>query len=359
MVSSELFDLLRGYSALFPPRVLRFPSNASFAEVHDFLLHSILLNPHLERYPPSSVYQSSFWKCAIEHLEGMLGEEASDELDERIYERKISLVSTSCPVPLSQNSMAPPPPSFVTHIWRPQGYPASGSSETVDPQSHSSVTLFESRTTIESGTTGLRTWRASFALANYLIGHPDLVAGKKVLELGSGAGFLGLVMADIQTHCDGTAQSALQLTDFNEDVLNRCTENVQLPCNASSSCPNVTVTRLDWSDAVDPSRSPSLQAFLTDFQPDLLVGADLLYGFDMIQPLLATLHLALRASATAAYLCLAVRNEDVLHAFLSAAVTAGHPLSVEELPLGHERPALLIPEEIVGAVKALVISLKA
>ena len=37
-----------------------------------------------------------------------------------------------------------------------------------------SVTLFESRTTIESGTTGLRTWRAGFVLAQFLIQNPSM-----------------------------------------------------------------------------------------------------------------------------------------------------------------------------------------
>jgi len=36
------------------------------------------------------------------------------------------------------------------------------------------ITLLESRTTIESGTTGLRTWLASFVLAQYLNSHPGM-----------------------------------------------------------------------------------------------------------------------------------------------------------------------------------------
>lgn len=37
---------------------------------------------------------------------------------------------------------------------------------------YASATLLESRTTIEAGTTGLRTWSASLVLAEYLITNP-------------------------------------------------------------------------------------------------------------------------------------------------------------------------------------------
>ena len=46
-----------------------------------------------------------------------------------------------------------------------------------------SVTLFESRTTIESGTTGLRTWRASFVLAQFLIQNPSMTCVSNFLAV--------------------------------------------------------------------------------------------------------------------------------------------------------------------------------
>lgn len=78
-----------------------------------------------------------------------------------------------------QDVALPPPPSFVTHYWRPKHtdpqqidlVPEIG--PTVLPD-YMTTTLLESRTTIESGTTGLRTWRASFVLAQYLIAHPGM-----------------------------------------------------------------------------------------------------------------------------------------------------------------------------------------
>lgn len=53
----------------------------------------------------------------------------------------------------------PPAPSYVTY-W------ANGRR----------ITLLESRMLTEAGTTGLRTWHASFVLADWLLANPGTVA---------------------------------------------------------------------------------------------------------------------------------------------------------------------------------------
>ena len=64
------------------------------------------------------------------------------------------------------------------------------------PEKPDAITLFESRALISAaGTTGLRTWDAALHLGSYLV-SPDgreLVAGKTVLELGAGTGFLSIL----------------------------------------------------------------------------------------------------------------------------------------------------------------------
>ena len=82
----ELLTLLRGYSALIPPAHLTFPLRCSFTEAHAFLLHQVLLDSHLEQYPPSERYQQAFWKWVIEHLERMnKGEEVCERVAESTY----------------------------------------------------------------------------------------------------------------------------------------------------------------------------------------------------------------------------------------------------------------------------------
>ncbi len=81
-------------------------------------------------------------------------------------------------------AILPPPPSFVTHYWEadPQLGPPIPT-HAVSPIEHRSVTLFESRTTIESGTTGLRTWGASFVLAQLLIRNPSTMCTANLFSI--------------------------------------------------------------------------------------------------------------------------------------------------------------------------------
>ncbi|KAI0049273.1 hypothetical protein FA95DRAFT_1538540 [Auriscalpium vulgare] len=328
-MSSKLRNLRQGYASLTPPQYMNFPTDQPFTDVQTFVLNSILLDGHLQRYPPSDFYQRSFWKWIISQLEALIGDE-DYEVDERLYERQISLLSVTRRTQDLAGS-SPPPPSYVTHFWenRSQGAPLEGLAE------YGSVTLFESQTTIESGTTGLRTWRASFVLAQFLIDHPDTVRGHRVLELGSGAGFLGLVIACLQQQDgQGGRRSGLCLTDVNEVVLQRCAQNVNLPCNVSASLPHLDVRPLDWSDAVCPNLEPSTRKSLSGLDADTIVAADMLYHPDIITPFLTTLRLALlsesKLNTKTAYLALTVRNQELLDAFLHASTDIFH-LCVEDI----------------------------
>jgi protein-lysine N-methyltransferase EEF2KMT len=70
-----------------------------------------------------------------------------------------------------------------------------------------------------------------------LIGRSaELITNKTILELGSGSGFLGIIVASLQqsdrTYDEGIhASGPIWLTDVNDMVLSRCRDNVQLPCS--------------------------------------------------------------------------------------------------------------------------------
>ena len=83
-----------------------------------------------------------------------------------MYEHLMELIQSVPGSQLLTGGSAPPPPSYVTHYLRL-------SPET--PNTIHRVTLLESRTTIEQGTTGLRTWPAAYALATWLGKHPGLL----------------------------------------------------------------------------------------------------------------------------------------------------------------------------------------
>lgn len=62
----------------------------------------------------------------------------------------------------------------------------------------------------------------------------EYVRGKRVLELGCGVGYLGLVIAAIQLNSPDLENSepSVWLTDMNDVVLSRCRGNLNLPCSA-------------------------------------------------------------------------------------------------------------------------------
>jgi hypothetical protein len=68
--------------------------------------------------------------------------------------------------------LRPPEPSFITYLWRLGANLDNEFEDTIDLEQWHSITLYESRTVIERGTTGLRTWLASLVLAQYLAENP-------------------------------------------------------------------------------------------------------------------------------------------------------------------------------------------
>ncbi|OCH95682.1 hypothetical protein OBBRIDRAFT_871167 [Obba rivulosa] len=336
-----LFDVLRAYAALYPPRLLQFPREFKFHQVHNFLVDSILLNRHFQEYPPSAQYQASFWKWAIDRLENY-GEE-DIELDERLYAHHIALMTEASSG--ASIGLAPPPESYVTYMWK-AGELANGA---VYP-GYESATLLESRTMIESGTTGYRTWTASLSLAQYLTAYPELVQGKRVLELGSGSGFLGIAISALQSQPDlSDAQfAALWLTDLTEDVLQRCSRNITLPCNTSSRHPNVHCRLLDWSDALDSAKDSAVKEFLHEANPDVIIGADLVYEPSVIPALVGMLRSGIETPTSkniVAYIALTVRNQDTYNKFLGEAERC---LVVEELTIPTPGDGLLTPDAEFG-----------
>jgi protein-lysine N-methyltransferase EEF2KMT len=151
-----------------------------------------------------------------------------------------------------------PSQSYKTYIWhRTPTVHANDEPGTLDEQHYRYTTLLESGTTVENGTTGMRTWSASFMLSAYIISHPgkppnrhcvylkdntnrrcaEIVVGKRVIELGCGVGLVGAIVADQQLASSGTTLTcgSICLTDLDNRVLRRCRENLELPCSQFSA----------------------------------------------------------------------------------------------------------------------------
>lgn len=148
------------------------------------------------------------------------------------------------------------------------------------------------------GTGGLL-WPAGQVLATYLstrlAADPALFQGKRVLELGSGTGVVGLCLAMRLPPTDSSAEeedkgTTVTLTDLAK-VLPVLARNVAL----NGSPPAVRVRELSWCDPV----SPDLQR-----AGDVVLLADCIYLESLFQPLVDTLLAVMSESSGAvAYLC--------------------------------------------------------
>ena len=134
---------------------------------------------------------------------------------------------------------------------------------------------------LEEDGTGLNIWDGAILLANFLELHPDIVRGKRVLELGSGPGFVGIVA--------GLAgASEVILTDL-AYCLPLMKENVERNTEAarSSGCQRMTCSVLDW---YSPPSDSSQLGFVAGEAPDVILVADCVWLEELVAPLIRTIQ---------------------------------------------------------------------
>ena len=166
------------------------------------------------------------------------------------------------------------------------------------------VSIQESRLAISGGTTGLCSWPAGEALASWIDAQGASWEGKRVLELGSGSGISGIFTAKRW----GNHLQEIVLTDCHDEVLGNLRHNVEVNLGKDDDTV-VRVEELDW-ESVSESSLPC--------QPDILLGADIVFDGRVIPSLVRTIHLLLSSSSSCeAHIACTVRNQDTLDLFLS------------------------------------------
>ncbi|GMF31826.1 unnamed protein product [Phytophthora lilii] len=121
---------------------------------------------------------------------------------------------------------------------------------------------------------GLKLWEAGWLLAEYVIAHKSEFRDRKVLELGAGVGFTGIVLACV------CRSSRVVLTDYAPNVMQNLRYNVEINAN-KFICP-VEVQTLDWE-----TWQPTDQE---DERPDVLLAGDCVYDVDAFPPMMHVLQ---------------------------------------------------------------------
>ncbi|KAI1317744.1 hypothetical protein EDD11_007918 [Mortierella claussenii] len=167
--------------------------------------------------------------------------------------------------------------------------------------------------------------------AEYLISHPELVAGKSVVDIGCGVGFLGIA-------CAFLGAKKVVLTDGNTEVLAMARQNIgynEVPCPTTASI-------LDWESFTEE------QVAVLD--AEVLILSDLTYDPSNIVPLV-TLLKAILVKGVSAYMSSAIRNPQTFVDFFARITQECTGVEIEEIPLKDAEHLFFFDEQTVQTVK--------
>lgn len=184
--------------------------------------------------------------------------------------------------------------------------------------------------------TGQLVWPASTTLAYYLIKNKELLSEQTLLELGSGTGLTGLIASLYSKH--------ITLTDHNNVVLDLLNENsksasFEIKSDNSkwitkSTANNMRIVKLDWGNEDDINQ-------FTRNSFKIIIGSDIIYWYDAINPLLETVDALLSYDSDSmfilAYKTRAKNSED--HFYKSAS----QKFTIQEIP-----KETFLPEELIN-----------
>ncbi|WFC93407.1 hypothetical protein MBRA1_000027 [Malassezia brasiliensis] len=291
------------YEARLPPNARRFPwpDRVGLITAQEGL--DEVLFSEAKAFRANDEYERAFLKHLVARTEHAISDATPDEehaipmprqdwsVNEGILERYVELVSLPTTEDTNEGLVgAPvPQPMYSRHF-----FPCADGD--VDPVlgPSASVTLREEGVAISQGTTGLKTWEASYRLAAYLVAEQASwrSQAQSVVELGSGAGFLGMVCARILRGTD----SRVLLTDIAGNVLERLQETAHLSMSTENS-------------------------LLRKANATRVLAADVVYDPELIAPFVNALRMALAGSEDASrYPADPVWDDNIPYALVASTV---------------------------------------
>lgn len=238
-----------------------------------------------KQFPIKLSYQINFLKRLIAHLE-----KTCTEVHDEVYE-------TFCKI--QQNLIKDTTEKFAYKHY------------VLKSDIH--FTLRESKSFVADGTTGLCSWQASLALADFLINNPSITRDKSVLELGAGTGLCGFIMLKI------CKPRHLLLSDGSTSCVELMCESIRRNfCNVVEENNIFKVDSQIVECVVVPWESIEEIEKISNLKPDIIMAADVVYDDSCFNDLSSAIDyiFKLKRNNVEMYLAATVRNEHTLNSFL-------------------------------------------
>ncbi|PHH82981.1 hypothetical protein CDD82_4095 [Ophiocordyceps australis] len=294
----------------FPsPELIRLP------KVQD-AIYSQLFDEHAVVLCPPKRYQTKVLKQLVVRIEAAIVDWDTHAVSDSLMTSLAELMRTPMPLEaavIQEKSTVRYYLSQLDHSGR----------DLVETEEEPCISLLESRSILSAaGTTGLRTWEAALHLGQYLSQNPQVVAGRRVLELGAGTGYLSMLCAKYLSPAHVT------LSDGSDDVVSSFANNLLLNRLQEDSS-HITFVKLIWGHPLIGADAQWIKG-----EPvDVILGADVTYDRSAIPALVATLAEILGMYMHAqAFVAIVRRSEDSFNALLERCVQ--HKLALEKLQYG-------------------------
>ncbi|XP_017474795.1 PREDICTED: protein-lysine N-methyltransferase EEF2KMT isoform X1 [Rhagoletis zephyria] len=264
------------------------PDNLTWEQQQQLVENTVLYALN-QKYPVKISYQLNFLKRLLQHLERRY-----DEVHDSVYE-------CYCAV---QQRIA----QDTTEKYAYKHY--------FQPALKVELTLRESKSFVAEGTTGLCSWQASIALADYLVENTHIVKEKCVLELGAGTGLCGMILV----RCCGVRH--ILLTDGSRECVDLMKENVCRNFTEANETSDglfvvnqstLSLNKLEWG-AIEDMKWPD------SFAADVILAADVVYDDTVFESLTHAIDYVFKIRKDKCEMLLAatVRNEHTLQTFLNS-----------------------------------------
>ncbi|KAI9372041.1 putative methyltransferase-domain-containing protein [Aspergillus egyptiacus] len=253
---------------------------------------------------PPVPYQTRVLKTIIARIEESISDPEEDEIFDSLIEKWTTLLSTPKPSSIEQAQQ-------LTYIKYTAPTPSTEPSKS-EKRSRAIITSENRSLILSAGTTGFRTWEAALHLGTFLSTTDygaSLIAGKRVLELGAGTGFLSFLAA---RHLGADSVIVTDREPALIEQINSCIEKNGLDAS------KIRAGIWEWGMPLQvPSSASSYGETQREQSFDVALGADLIYDIDLVPLLVSTIRDLFDNYALKHFIISAtVRNEDTFRAFL-------------------------------------------